>query len=90
MLKGAIGAGATVLLAFAFCETVLRLVSALGLLLAGGTGFGLSLRFYLLAQRSFGAARTDSVFSFAPLSARYWLSYSVSASAAGGCWLALF
>ena len=27
---------------------------------------GLSLRFYLLAQRSFGAARTGSVFAFAP------------------------
>jgi hypothetical protein len=27
---------------------------------------GLSLRFYLLAQRAFGAARTGSVFAFAP------------------------
>jgi hypothetical protein len=32
----------------------------------GATGYGLSLRFYLLAQRSFGAARTGSVFAFAP------------------------
>ena len=39
---------------------------ALGLLLVGATGYGLSLRFYLLAQRSFGAARTGSVFAFAP------------------------
>jgi len=30
------------------------------------TGYGLSLRFYLLAQRAFGAARTGSVFAFAP------------------------
>jgi hypothetical protein len=29
-------------------------------------GYGLSLRLYLLAQRSFGAARTGSVFAFAP------------------------
>jgi ABC-type nickel/cobalt efflux system permease component RcnA len=29
-------------------------------------GYGLSLRFYLLAQRAFGAARTGSVFAFAP------------------------
>ena len=32
----------------------------------GATGYGLSLRFYLLAQRAFGAARTGSVFAFAP------------------------
>jgi hypothetical protein len=36
------------------------------LLLVGATGYGLSLRFYLLAQRAFGAARTGSVFAFAP------------------------
>jgi ABC-type nickel/cobalt efflux system permease component RcnA len=36
------------------------------LLLIGATGYGLSLRFYLLAQRAFGAARTGSVFAFAP------------------------
>jgi SAM-dependent methyltransferase len=34
--------------------------------LVGATGYGLSLRFYLLAQRAFGAARTGSVFAFAP------------------------
>jgi len=38
----------------------------LGLLAIGATGYGLSLRFYLLAQRAFGAARTGSVFAFAP------------------------
>ena len=32
----------------------------------GATGYGLSLRLYLLAQRAFGAARTGSVFAFAP------------------------
>jgi ABC-type nickel/cobalt efflux system permease component RcnA len=32
----------------------------------GATGYGLSLRLYLLAQRSVGAARTGSVFAFAP------------------------
>jgi hypothetical protein len=32
----------------------------------GATGYGLSLRFYLLAQRAFGAGRTGSVFAFAP------------------------
>ena len=39
---------------------------ALGLLACGALGYGLSLRLYLLAQRSFGAARTGSVFAAAP------------------------
>lgn len=38
----------------------------LALLAVGAAGYGLSLRFYLLAQRRFGAARTGSVFAFAP------------------------
>nr|MCU0920355.1 DMT family transporter [Burkholderiaceae bacterium] len=41
-------------------------MAALALLAIGATGYGLSLRFYLLAQRAFGAARTGSVFAFAP------------------------
>ena len=40
--------------------------AALALLAIGASGYGLSLRFYLLAQRAFGAARTGSVFAFAP------------------------
>jgi drug/metabolite transporter (DMT)-like permease len=66
MLKGAIGAVATTLLAFVFREHLPPLGRACGLGLVGATGYGLSLRFYLLAQRSFGAARTGSVFAFAP------------------------
>jgi len=41
-------------------------VQAAALLAIGATGYGLSLRMYLLAQRAFGAARTGSVFAFAP------------------------
>jgi drug/metabolite transporter (DMT)-like permease len=66
MFKGALGAGATTLLAFAFGEPVPALWPALALFAVGATGYGLSLRFYLLAQRAFGAARTGSVFAFAP------------------------
>jgi ABC-type nickel/cobalt efflux system permease component RcnA len=47
-------------------EPLPTLTAALGLLAVGATGYGLSLRFYLLAQRAFGAARTGSVFAFAP------------------------
>lgn len=42
------------------------LTKALGLLACGATGYGLSLRLYLLAQRRFGAGRTASVFAVAP------------------------
>ncbi len=66
MLKGALGAVATTLLAFVFEEPLPILWPALALLAVGATGYGLSLRFYLLAQRAFGAARTGSVFAFAP------------------------
>ena len=66
MLKGAIGAAATALLALAVGESRPAWWAVTGLLLLGATGYGLSLRFYLLAQRSFGAARTASVFAFAP------------------------
>jgi drug/metabolite transporter (DMT)-like permease len=66
MYKGAIGAVATLLLAVVLREPLPALWPALALLGVGATGYGLSLRFYLLAQRAFGAARTGSVFAFAP------------------------
>jgi drug/metabolite transporter (DMT)-like permease len=66
MFKGALGAVATSALAFLFGEPLPALWPALALLAVGATGYGLSLRFYLLAQRTFGAARTGSVFGFAP------------------------
>jgi drug/metabolite transporter (DMT)-like permease len=66
MLKGGVGALLTSALAIALGEPLPRLLPAAALLLIGATGYGLSLRFYLLAQRAFGAARTGSVFAFAP------------------------
>lgn len=65
-VKGALGATATTLLAAAVGEPWPALTAALALLAVGATGYGLSLRLYLLAQRAFGAARTGSVFAFAP------------------------
>jgi drug/metabolite transporter (DMT)-like permease len=66
LVKAALGAPAALLLAFAWGETMPTAPRALALLLIGATGYGLSLRLYLLAQRAFGAARTGSVFAFAP------------------------
>ena len=65
-VKALLGTGATVVLALVSREALPGAVAALALLAVGATGYGLSLRFYLLAQRTFGAARTGSVFAFAP------------------------
>ncbi len=64
--KGALGA--TLTGTIALCRGEPRpALWALGILLAcGATGYGLSLRLYLLAQRRVGAARTGSVFALAP------------------------
>ena len=64
--KAAIGAAATAVLALLFGEPMPSAMAAVVLLAVGASGYGLSLRFYLLAQRAFGAARTGSVFAFAP------------------------
>jgi len=66
LVKAALGASVTTALALAWGEPLPALLPALALLAVGATGYGLSLRFYLLAQRNFGAARTGSVFAFAP------------------------
>lgn len=66
LAKAALGATATATLALALGEPLPALPAGLALLAIGASGYGLSLRFYLLAQREFGAARTGSVFAFAP------------------------
>ena len=66
LIKAALGAAATVGLAILFGESIPTVSAAAALLVIGATGYGLSLRFYLLAQRAFGAGRTGSVFAFAP------------------------
>lgn len=66
MAKASLGASATIALALLFAEPMPGLLAAFALLAIGATGYGLSLRLYLLAQREFGAGRTGSVFAFAP------------------------
>jgi drug/metabolite transporter (DMT)-like permease len=66
LAKALLGSGATALLALVAREPVPSPGAALALVAIGAAGYGLSLRFYLLAQRAFGAARTGSVFAFAP------------------------
>lgn len=64
--KGAIGAALTTTLAFARGEPLPGACAALALLTCGATGYGVSLRLYLAAQRRIGAARTGSIFAVAP------------------------
>jgi drug/metabolite transporter (DMT)-like permease len=64
--KATVGAACSFLIAATTGETALTLSAGVGLFLIGAIGYGLSLRFYLLAQRALGAARTGSVFATAP------------------------
>lgn len=66
LAKATLGATATLGLAITFGEPVPAITATAALLAIGATGYGLSLRLYLLAQRAFGAGRTGSVFAFAP------------------------
>jgi drug/metabolite transporter (DMT)-like permease len=64
--KAGLGATFTVTAAVVTHEPVPAAGPALVLLACGATGYGLSLRMYLLAQRAIGAGRTGSVFALAP------------------------
>lgn len=67
LAKGVLGTAGATTLAISLGEALPPLEGAMARVAIGATGYGLSLRFYLLAQRSFGAARTGSVFAFAPV-----------------------
>jgi drug/metabolite transporter (DMT)-like permease len=64
--KGALGATLSACVALALGERWPAPLPLLGLVVVGGTGYGLSLRLYLKAQRALGAGRTASVFASAP------------------------
>ena len=66
LAKSIIGATLTGVLAYSLGEPLPSWQPALALAAIGASGYGLSLRLYLLAQRAFGATRTGSVFAFAP------------------------
>lgn len=66
LVKAVLGATATAVIGLLMNERQPPWGQAAALLAIGASGYGLSLRFYLLAQRSFGASRTGSVFAFAP------------------------
>jgi drug/metabolite transporter (DMT)-like permease len=94
LAKATMGALLTTALALAAREPMPTLGRGLALLAIGATGYGLSLRLYLLAQRAFGAARTGSVFAFAPFIGALLAialgdrSLSIGMAAGGGLMLA--
>lgn len=64
--KGGLGAALTLIAAIVAGEPMPPAWPALALVGCGATGYGLSLRLYMLAQRRIGAGRTGSVFAIAP------------------------
>jgi drug/metabolite transporter (DMT)-like permease len=64
--KAGLGAAVTAALAVVHGEPTPSVIPVVALVACGATGYGLSLRLYLLAQRRIGAARTGSVFALAP------------------------
>jgi hypothetical protein len=55
----------------------------IALLATGAVGFGASLRWYLLAQRTFGVARTASLFAIAPFAGAA-IAFALGERAASG------
>lgn len=86
LTKAALGGVATAVVAVLAGEPMPATDAALALLVVGASGYGLSLRFYLLAQRQFGAARTGSVFAFAPFIGALG-AFALGDRAVGGLWL---
>lgn len=65
--KSIVGIALSGVLALALHDPLPDKGQAAGLFVCGVVGYGSSLKLYVLAQRELGAARTGSVFGFAPL-----------------------
>lgn len=90
--KGIVGASLGAVVALLSREPMPSLIAGLALLACGATGYGLSLRFYLLAQRRIGVARTGSIFAVAPFvgALAAWVAGDRSVGAATGVAALLF
>jgi drug/metabolite transporter (DMT)-like permease len=64
--KAAMGATLSLGLSLVLGQRFPEVTPAIALILCGATGYGISLRLYLLAQRAMGAGRTGSIFAIAP------------------------
>lgn len=86
-MKSMLGVGLSTLCAMGAGEALPGWTSAGALLLVGATGYGVSLRLYLLAQRAFGAARTGSVFALAPFIGALAAVAAGERPGSGGMWI---
>ncbi len=66
LAKTCLGASLSLVAALASSARMPSNGSLSGLVVCGAVGYGASLRLYLVAQRVLGAARTGSIFAFAP------------------------
>jgi drug/metabolite transporter (DMT)-like permease len=64
--KATLGAGLSAVVAFIVRDAWPEPLALVSLAACGASGYGLSLRLYLRAQRALGAARTGSLFALAP------------------------
>jgi drug/metabolite transporter (DMT)-like permease len=83
VLKCSIGCAGSFAAALIAREPLPGSFAALALAAVGALGFGASLRWYLLAQRQFGIARTASLFAIAPFAGAA-LAYILGDRVAGG------
>ncbi len=92
IVKGGLGAAMTSTAAVTWGESLPSLGAGAALILCGATGYGMSLRLYMLAQRRVGAGRTGSVFALAPFvgAALAWLLGDRDAGPWTGVAVALF
>jgi drug/metabolite transporter (DMT)-like permease len=74
--KALLGASLSFVLGVSLGERIPGSATSAVLLACGATGYGASLRLYILAQRRIGAARTGSIFALAPFvgAALAWLA----------------
>jgi ABC-type nickel/cobalt efflux system permease component RcnA len=88
VLKSATGIAGSLAVALLTREPLPAPLAAVALLTTGAIGFGASLRWYLLAQRSFGVARTASLFAIAPFAGSA-IAYALGERVAAGLPFAL-
>ena len=88
VLKSATGIAGSLAFALFARETLPSPLAAVALIAIGAIGFGASLRWYLLAQRTFGVARTASLFAIAPFAGSA-IAYALGERATAGPLFAL-
>jgi len=88
VLKSTTGVVGSIALALVSREPIPTAFAGVALIATGAVGYGVSLRWYLMAQRRFGVARTASLFAIAPF-AGSGIAYALGERTASGATFAL-